>query len=228
MTALKSHFGKLLGLLLLVILVIFFGPFWVAPSREMKAKSAMKQAYQIHQALFAYAQTHDGNFPALTSDGREFDTANHAFRELFRAGLVDDERLFYVQDSAWHRSDWNEKIKPDGNIGTEKTGFHQALARNENHFAYVSGLNANSSPAATPLVMDGFCPSSNLGWSKDCYDKGGVWMGLYAIVIRVSGAAKVHELDAESRVMEPIDGKLQNISKLIDKVPGAFALNPDG
>ncbi len=226
MAASKSRVAIVLGALLLGVLVFFPYAFWrhLNSFSEMKAKAAMRQAYQIHQALFAYAQTHDGNFPVPPQEGSDHLTSNEAYRELFRAGLLDDEKLFYVQRSAWH----DGKTKSDHDIGTEATGFNQALARNENHFAYVSGLNANTSDPTTPLVMDGFIPGSDLRWSKDKTEKGGVWKGRWAIVVRVSGAAKVIDLDAEGRVMEPIDGKLQNISKLIDKTPGAKALNPDG
>ncbi len=226
MVVTKKHVGMVFVSLLLGIVVFAVYAVWqqFRNLSRMSAKATMAQTYQIHQALFAYAQTHDGNFPTPPQDGSGLHTSNEAFRELFRAGLVDDEKLFFVQGSAWHAG----KTRPDGDIGTGATGFRDALTKNENHFAYVTGLNANTSAAATPLVMDGFIPGSDLRWSEDRLEKGGVWKGAYVIVVRVGGAAKVHEPDSEGHVMEQIDGKPQSLSKLIDKVSGAMALNPDG
>ena len=166
----------------------------------------MKSAYQIHQALLAYSTMHDGNFPTAEH------TSNEAFRELFKAGLLDDEKLFYVKGSAWH----GKANGPDGEIGDATDGFAEALGPGENHWAYTSGLNAEKSNSAIPLVMDGFTDVIGT-WCDDPNARGGVWKGKYQIIVRVGGNAKVNDDMKES----------QAILDRIKTVPGAKLLNPD-
>ena len=58
------------GCLIFVLILLF--PIQVQDLRRMRERLAMKQVYQIHQALFAYAQSRDGTFP----DGK---SSNEAF-----------------------------------------------------------------------------------------------------------------------------------------------------
>ena len=167
----------------------------------------MRSAYTIGQALHAYSKMHDGNFPVAEH------TSNEAFRELFKVGLVeDDEKLFFVKGSAWH----GEARSPDGDIGNATDGFAKALGPGENHWAYTSGLNAEKSDPALPLVMDGFTDVIST-WCDDPQARGGVWRGKYQIIVRVAGNAKIHDDVKES----------QAILDLVKTVPGAKLLNPD-
>ena len=185
---------------------IFLKPWVVRGRDEMRAKAAMKSTYQIHQTLFAYSTMHDGNFPTAEH------TSNEAFRELFKAGLVDDERLFFVKGSAWH----GETTAPDGKIGDAADGFAAALGPGENHWAYTSGLNAETSDSTLPLIMDGFTDVVGT-WCDDPKARGGIRSGKYQIIIRVGGNAKVNDGAKEG----------QSILDRIKSVPGAKLLNPD-
>ena len=173
---------------------------------EIEGKNAMRAAYQIQQALFGYSTMHDGDFPTAEH------TSNEAFRELFKVGLLDDERLFFVKGSAWH----GEATAPDRKIGDAADGFAEALGPGENHYAYTSGLSAETSDSALPLVMDGFTDVIGT-WCDDPKARGGVWRGKYQIIVRVGGNAKVNDGAKEG----------QSILDRIKSVPGAKLLNPD-
>ena len=192
-----------------IIVAGIFGLLWWWGPRipvNMKQKSAMKSAYQIHQALFAYSTGHDGNFPTAEH------TSNEAFRELFKEGLVDDERLFFVKGSAWH----GKATAPDGKIGNAADGFAEALGPGENHWAYTSGLSADRSDATLPLIMDGFTDVIGT-WCDDPKARGGIRSGRFQVTVGVGGNARVNDGAKEG----------QSILDRIKPVPGAKLLNPD-
>lgn len=97
----------------------------------LKAKAVMSNAYQIHQACFAYSQGHEQKFP----DGN---SANEAFRELFRTELIDDEDLFFIRTKN-HSS-------PDKKIGNKADGFLEALAPGECSYYYVKPNPEENNP----------------------------------------------------------------------------------
>jgi hypothetical protein len=209
--------AKLVLLLLLVgFLILLLWPPRPPLLLEMKAKSAMRQAYQIHQGLFAYASAHDQKLPVASNN------SNEAFRELFREGLLDDEKLFFIQRSAWHGT----LTKPDGEIGTTENGFAEALGPGENHFAYTTGLTSDASDSTTPLVMDGFTDTVGR-WSDDPKERGGVWKGKYQVIVRLGGSARVHTPNDQGQVTDKRDGVEQNVLDLIKLTPGARLLNPE-
>ena len=205
--------------LLLILLVIVGGLLWggyVNLMQSIKSKQVARQAHNIQQALEGYAKDHGGKFPTSTRD------SNEAFRQLFADGLLDDEKNFYVRGCAWHAGK-----QTDGNIGSEETGFAEALSKNENHWAYTSGLNQKASPENTPIVMSGFTETPGI-WCGDTIKKGGVWAGKYAIIADISGRERVVELDDDYRAMESVNGEQRNILDAVKLVPGAKLLNPDG
>jgi hypothetical protein len=163
---------------------------------RLASPSASSKAGGIHKALMLYAQDHEGRFPTGTQG------ATHAFRELFPDGYLADEKLFYVPGSAWH--DEARKKRPDNVIGT-KPDFAQALERGENHWAYVSGLTTESAPTL-PLIADGFVEGEPGRYTDDPAKKGGVWKGMKAVVVYVSGSAKAERLSAKPdfRVMRTV------------------------
>ena len=106
----------------LLFLIILFVPILpVQDMQLMRAKVAMKQAYQINQALYAYAQGHDGAFP----DGK---SSNKAFRKLFQEGLLDDEKLFFIKA----RNGGGKP--PDGVIGTQASASVSTLSIPTNNY----------------------------------------------------------------------------------------------
>lgn len=207
--------GWMILILVVLVGVLLWTPFanFLSYSR---AKSSMKQSYQIGLCLQRYAYDHDGEFPTSVA------TSNDAFRDLFRVGIVEDERLFYLGSCAWHAGK-----KPDGNIGSAENGFAEALSKNENHWAYTSGLNQKTSPEKTPIVMSGFTETPGI-WCGDTNKKGGVWAGKYAIILDVSGRARVVDLDKEYCATESVNREWRNVLDRVKLVPGAKLLNPDG
>jgi RNA polymerase sigma factor (sigma-70 family) len=135
----------------------------LAMERVLTSKM-LKQLYQVNQALFAYASIHDQQFPNPKER-----TANAALRELFSAGLMDDEKLFCLVDT---------KCSVDGNIGSAADDYAKALGPNENSISYVAGLASDRDDSTLPIIR------------ADYVGKSGVH---YVIVARIGGNTKVFE-----------------------------------
>ena len=179
---------------------------YVRITDDLLAKTTLKNARVIYSALCTYSEMHDGNFPTAEH------TSNEAFRELFKAGLVEDEVFFFVKGSAWH----GEATAPDRKIGDAANGFAEAVGPGENHYAYTSGLNAATSHPALPLIMDGFTDVIGT-WCDDPTTRGGIRRGRFHIIVHVGGHAKIYDDMKQS----------QAILDLVKTVPGAKLLNPD-
>jgi type II secretory pathway pseudopilin PulG len=137
--------GVIVGVSSIAVAVAYLTlqPVYQKMRREAQAKAMLKQAYEIHQALYAYANGNDGVFPI----GEEW--SNNAYRKLFIAGVLDDERIFFVPGSATCSGS-----KPDGELGTSANGYASAVAAGENHWAYATGLSSDRDDSSQPLVVD--------------------------------------------------------------------------
>ena len=93
-------------------------------------------------------------------------------RQLFIKGLVDDERLFVFKGLGI------PEHKPDGNIGTFKNGYAEAMGPGECDVSYNSDLNADVSETTIPLV-----------WYQTKAPSG----MHYLICVRIGGNAQVYE-----------------------------------
>ncbi len=148
----------------------------------------LSNAKQIGLACKLYAGDHDGLFP--DKDGRAADPpttalgatskSNDAFACLVPAYLP-TEKLFYLAKSAW------STVVPD----EKTTAAADRVEANTNNFAYEMGLNEVSNPSF-PLIAD--APAT--GGASAVYttvqaNKGGVWKGKKAIVIRVDQSGNV-------------------------------------
>ena len=149
----------------LLFLIILFIPIPIQDMQTMRAKAAMKQAYQIHQALFAYAQAHDQAMP----DGK---STNEVFRKLFQEGLLDDENLFFI------KAQNGGGKSPDGDIGTQDDGFAKALEPGECCFYYIRGGVTDRDDSARPILFTRV---------------GGRDGKVFTISIRVGGQARVED-----------------------------------
>ena len=78
--------------------------------REIRANQAAKQTAEIHKWLTAYALDAGGAYPTG-------DTANLAYRELFKKDIGADENQFYIPNDPYHKSARGQK--PDGDIGSQ-------------------------------------------------------------------------------------------------------------
>jgi prepilin-type N-terminal cleavage/methylation domain-containing protein len=167
---------------------------------KFKSKQAATQAKVIHGWLVTYANEHGGNFP-------EGDSANQAYRELFKISVGADEKQFAISGDPYHKP--LAKGEPDGDVGKDPD-YVQALELGENAYAYVSGLSS-SDTARLPLVANGFSSQPGV-WSKNKNEKGGVFQGKYGVVCRVGGSSVAHDLkDGEWMVKEKFNGQEVNI-----------------
>jgi hypothetical protein len=150
--------------------------------------------------MTAYASDQSGSYPVG-------DSANIAFRELFKGGYGADENQFYIPNDAYHDTAKNKR--PDGDKGREPE-YEQALQQGENAFAYVSGLSS-SDDGRIPLIANGFAGQPGV-WTKEPKSKGGVFNGKYGVVCRVSGSAAAHDLkNGIYEVREQFGGQEVNI-----------------
>ncbi len=199
----------LVALALVIILgtssVFYLLHFLGRKSLERKVVITAGSARTIHLLLVTWAEDHDGEFPTA----HQF--SNEAFRELFKAGLVDTENLFAIRfpKDAWHKnSPSGDGSGPDNIIGTAPD-FSLALQRGECAYAYVSGLNL-ASRGSLPLLANAF--SESLGvYTKDQLHKGGVFKGTKGVWVTVGGSAKVGDLSPDFRILDLKDGKVTDV-----------------
>ncbi len=129
----------LIGIAGVIVAVPRYGK-WKSDAR---GHATLKHGYQIHQALYAYATGNDQFFPTSP----DYVYANDAFRELFRADLMQTEQPFFLAGSKWCVGD-----APDEVIGNAATNYVEALAPGENHWYYHMGLTTDRDDTSTPLL----------------------------------------------------------------------------
>ncbi len=170
-----------------------------ALSAMEKAKQTqdISRVKQIHIALFSFATDHDGSFPSLIDEDSDSPKgpivdANDAYQNLIPR-YMGSEKAFYTPGAAWTLK------APDENIAAG-----EKLKAGENSYAYVPGLN-NSANGNYPIVADGF--STTVGqYVAIQSDKGGVWKGRVAVVVRVDGTVKLETVNQSGHVMGPTGG----------------------
>lgn len=152
---------------------------------RFKAGAAADQARKIQVQLVAYAVDTSGDFPVSTN------ASNEAYRELFKARLMDSEKPFCIQSDPYITKP--NKV-PDGDLGSAPE-YSQALEVGECSFGYVSGLS-QSSRSDLPLIFNGFAEGSIGKWTTFQDKKGGVFQGRYGVVVNVGGAGEAMKLSS--------------------------------
>ena len=177
---------------------------------ELRAATKTRSIYSL---LTTWAQDHDEEFPTA----RQY--SNEAFRELFRAKLIDEggEKLFTIPGDEWHKNSPSGN-GADGIIGPTPD-FPLALQRGECAFYYVSGLGT-ASPSYLPLMGNGFTESLGV-YSNNKSRKGGVFGGRRGAYVTVGGSAKTADSGSGFRIMENRGGKA------IDIFSKEWGTNPD-
>jgi hypothetical protein len=141
-----------------------------------------------HDTAFPSAPDMDGQANAGGGATGSLSDANEAFANLI-PNYLSNESPFGNTSSAWCKKD-NGSLGPDNNI-KDKSNI---LEKGENQYAYVGGLNEISN-SSYPIIADGFAGSAgkvtNPAYSKTEGEKGAVWKGRYAIVVKVDGSATV-------------------------------------
>lgn len=162
-------------------------------------------------AMKAYAADNAGKYPT----GR---TANEAFRELIRADILQDERVFGCTFS---------RYVPDNDVG-EAPDFAKAVGPGENHWMLVDGLT-DSSLAWSPVVFENAIEATwPPVWDGSPYEKvrkrGQTWKRGKIVIGQNDNSVSVLKVGGEDMRRQTIqpgaDGK-----SIFDWVPKAVVLD---
>jgi hypothetical protein len=177
------QWGVLVFCMVLLALAVLPGGSRVSSQgNEMRAVSNCKQ---IILCLKLYAKDAESLYP----DGKRPDlhTANQVFRELFKAEIVTDERIFGCPNSVF---------VPDNKIGSPPA-FEKALMPGECHWMLLKHQSDDLHPRA-PLVIEN---SLTAAWppqwdvSPQAGNKRGrAWKGRRIIIGRNDGSVAVEKL----------------------------------
>jgi len=185
-------------LLLLMILAILAGialPVFASVQKKGMQTKALSNAKQIALALRLYASDNNGIYPDHTlRNGKPTATlvpdSNTAFAQLFPT-YIQQEAVFWLDKSAFCSPNPPDEVMDN----PPKDNPVDTLNKGENEWAYVTGINDNSSNPAVPLLADGFADPKQHTYTNDPARPGGVWKGAVAIVIRADSSGSVMKVD---------------------------------
>ena len=197
----KTGWGCLIFHLLVIYLVVPLplpSGWSYSPAQEKaRQNQAVNNCRQVVIALHSYAIEYGSSYP----NGA---TANDAFRQMFKAGVVNDERIFGAPASPY---------VGDNNLG-EAPEYARALEFGENHWAMTKGLGLTTN-GAVPLVFENPARAS---WPPRWDGRlvgvalpGRIWKNDKVVVGRNDGSVHAEKLargDNPLLTLEPIkDGK---------------------
>ena len=192
----KQGFTLIELLVVISIIAILISIATPALTRALKRAAMTKtlnNARQIKLALDQFAMDNDGQYPnentAENYNVSANDSAISAFQQLIEAGLLDDEKIFYVKENP------NVKSTPPDGDGLIEAG--------ECGFGYVSGLS-NTSEGKFPIIFDavGKGITSNPQFSLKTWDR-------KAIIVRVDGSVKPEIISASKNAEKgQVKGKI--------------------
>lgn len=171
-----------------------------AQEKALRIK-CLSQAKGIFPALKMFAGDHDGAYPTQKNQdaaegGGDLADANDAFANLI-PGYLANETPFGNTASKWCTNSQGVQSGPDNDI----TSQDKILEQGENTYAYVKGLSEVSN-ASWPIIADGFAGNSGQvsepKYSKVEGEKGAVWKGKVAIVVRNDGSAKEERVNTQT------------------------------
>ncbi len=179
---------------IIAILASIALPAFTSVQQRGKQTKTLSNGKQIALALRLYGSDHDGTFPSYivdvngvptTSPPTNVASSNDAFAQLFPTYLK-SENIFWVGGSAWCNTTPPDE-QQDATLAVPST---LTLATGENEWAYVLLLNDTFNPSV-PLIADGFVSGGETShkYIKDQSQKGGVWKGQVAMVIRADGSS---------------------------------------
>ena len=156
---------------------------------------ALSNAKQVGTACKLFAMDYQGNFPRYkdpTVDAaarQDAVNANEALASLV-PDYLPDKNVFTIPKSAYCKSTATATPPP-------AAGAVTVLNAGENEWAYVINLS-DTSNTTLPLLADGFSggssPDTSCVYVTDETQKGGVWKGKKAVVIRVDISGTVEPL----------------------------------
>lgn len=194
----------LIELLVVISIIAILAGFALPAFANVQIKSrqtkSLNNAKQIGLACKAFAIDFNGQYPTKKLDTNNRQTqndvanANEAFGQLLPDYLA-TEQCFFLAKSAFTR------IQPDERFSSDA----EKLVQGENAYAYVLNLS-DTSPATWPLIAEGFNSESSHTYSKMENEKGGVWRGTHAVVVRADGSGAVEKLSRSLTVPGSPDG----------------------
>jgi prepilin-type N-terminal cleavage/methylation domain-containing protein len=200
-TRLRTAFTLLELLIVIAIIAILAGaamPVYTVVMRNAHMNAAMQSARQIGLALRLYSNDYDGTYPQKrNSYDQEIITSNDAFRSLIPAYL-DSEKVFAVTGS-----------KTGASADNKMEDAARILEIGENHWAYISGLNASSN-SNWPLIVDHTDGSGTYSTRENTL--GGTWLATKTVTVFTDGSARVIPLlgGGEKRYLPRFDDKTKN------------------
>lgn len=168
-------------------------------ANQMKLISDGKQ---VIIALRQYAELTGGNFPDAT--GKSLKSSNEVFRELFKDGIVTDERIFGGMRS---------RFVPDNEIG-DPPDFKKALMPGECHWMLLKHPTPQAHPD-TPILIENALngswpprwselPPSGFTWfgfkKPVVREKGQAWRGRMIVIGRLDGSVSVEKLRPDGTI----------------------------
>ena len=176
----KSILG--LGLVATIVFAAISKTCGCSPKEIADRMRACSDARQIVITMQNYAEDHNRQYPS----GR---TSNEVFRELIKAGLLEDERCFTTEGSPY---------RGDNKIG-EFPDYAAALLPGENHWCLTAGLMTNSN-GDVPLIFENpvtvtWPPT----WNADAYAMripGRAWREGRVVIGRNDGSVQAEQLES--------------------------------
>lgn len=187
----KQRWGCLQWGIVIGIVVLLAGlllPKFNATSDRSNQMVAVMNCKMIILALRQFSQDNGSPYP----DGlfRERKSANQVFRELFKEGIVNDERTFGCPLS---------RFDPDNEMG-ETPNFEKTLSPGECHWMLLKSQTDAAHPK-TPIVIENALGTAwppkweSDGWSgKTPQERGRSWGGQKIIVGRNDGSVQIEKL----------------------------------
>ena len=181
--------------IVIVILVVLLGLAIPAALRVRVQGVQMKDlnnGKQIYLGLKLFSTDNDGRFPWADYDANlsgpattgTVSNANTAYQNICPQ-YIQSRATFFADKSVW-----TPRV-PDENASTAPLS-----SPGENAYAYVPGLNSNSNQNF-PLIADAF--STTVGvYSSVLGEKGGLWKGKNALVVRVDGSTSFETCDPKT------------------------------
>ena len=186
----KQTAFTLIELLVVISIIAILAGIALPVFSEVQVKGAqanvLSNSKQVGLACRLWADDYNGTYPGYELDNNskltstQLSDANSVFAQLFEAGYMTTEKVFFCAKSKF------TPVPPDEKFATTA----EILKAGENHFAYVLGHNTTSN-ANFPLIADGFASEGQHTYDKDPEKKGGVWKGKKAIVVHCDNSAEI-------------------------------------